>query len=69
MLFRNWKQPRLYLCLIHTEVAVSFNHIFLFISAPQSLNTLTQESADDEKVEVDSAVIRYPERAPSECSS
>ena len=32
----------------------------------QALNTLTQESADDERVEDDPETIRYPERAPSE---
>ena len=36
-----------------------------FISSPQSLNTLTRESADDEKVDEDPEINRYPERAPS----
>ena len=32
----------------------------------QALNTLTQESADDEKVEENPWAIRYPDRAPGE---
>ena len=36
------------------------------ISFAQALNTLTQECADDERVEENPWAIRYPDRAPSE---
>ena len=48
------------------KLFVSYNHICPFISTLQSLNTLTQESADDEKVEGDPEIIRYLDRSPSE---
>ena len=52
--------------LISTRSSVMIVPTSQFEYVLQALNTLTQESADDERVEDDPETIRYPERAPSE---
>lgn len=48
------------------KVVMSYNSTCAFINCSlQSLNILTQESADDEKAEEDPEIIRYRDRTPS----
>ena len=50
--------------IIFGSVLCTNDHQSITISTLQSLTTITQESANDERVEEDPKTIRYPDRAP-----